>query len=357
MDCPASHILWTYWWEGEEDPPGSLISTHVAGCAGCLSLLQEWESLAVRLQKDLPAAPAHAGRGRRMLSMAAAAVLLLAVGGGFLVWRPDGAGDRVIPVQSGTYLLAGDGSGVVCRTGGSVSGDVAGGALVLSDATRIDLCPGARLSLEEPEAGERLRLRLHEGEARFSVARGAGVARVEMPTGVVRVLGTHFDVRLVPAAGGELPLAQVAVVTVTEGVVEGSTNAGDPMRAGAGERLFLLIGEPPLGQAIGAPSREMAERLADALESAPGSVPSGRNLALRVALLRSQNLYAGPVVAERVRDAARPVSERVRWVWILAALELPGSRGELDALRMGLVAGGSALPPEVAAALEAVSDG
>jgi len=125
-------------------------------------------------------------RGRMRLWVAAAALGVLAIAGlGWRLWRAGATGAL-------TYAVAG---GAIEESGYVRGGAHDGTRLDFSDGTRVNLGPGAKLSVASTGA-HGARLRLQDGAAHFEVVHRPRAAwTVEAGPYAIEVTGTVFDVR------------------------------------------------------------------------------------------------------------------------------------------------------------------
>ncbi|HVT08094.1 MAG TPA: FecR family protein [Polyangia bacterium] len=136
-----------------------------------------WHRLEARRQGSPP---------RRVRLWAVAAVGVLAIGGvGWRVWRASATGAL-------TYAVAG---GALEESGYVRGGAQESARLNFSDGTRVNLGPGAKLSVAATGA-HGARLRLQDGAAHFEVVHRPRAAwTVEAGPYTIEVTGTVFDVR------------------------------------------------------------------------------------------------------------------------------------------------------------------
>lgn len=215
------------WIQVDHDPDlWHRILTHALSCPVCAEH--------VRLRKEAYGEAFQAGRPALILRVPAqwrkvasiAAGVLLAAGGGAL-WL---AQHQNAPVPVTDVPLGSTASEGTRFHEGTL-------AQLLSPLTRLAEVKGG--------AGDRLHLRLDQGDVSVEVPAGSGAWRMDTPAGTVRVLGTRFTVGVVrfPFPQGVL---SCAVVEVQEGKVSIS-NGSQEEAIRAGHRGILIEGHPPIG--------------------------------------------------------------------------------------------------------------
>ncbi len=201
------------------------------------TLFVEQALLQAQLHKACEAAtakPAPAWRRRVgwAAGLAAAAMLLLAVGIGLLSWIGHGT---VSEVASGLVLI--DGEAVTQIPNGSRF-EIAGQnstVVHLPDGSTATLQPGSQGSIRSRTGDVRLAVDLAQGAGTFQVSHGGEQFRVITPVGTVTALGTEFTVKLQPKKKkGSAKVHLALAVNVTEGSVR--VDAG-------GKNYVLAAGE------------------------------------------------------------------------------------------------------------------
>lgn len=152
-----------------------------------------------RSEVDAGAMSGNAAAPRRVMRLrwlAAAAMLLIAIGAAawFHFARPGP--DTLARVSSGTVLVNGQPSDRVPE-GATLSVAGSGPATIrLPDGSQATLDPSTRLVVRGRVDGVRQLLRLISGGGQFQVPNGGGQFRIDTPAGSVTVLGTQFTVAI-----------------------------------------------------------------------------------------------------------------------------------------------------------------
>lgn len=167
-------------------------------------------------------------------------------------------------------------------------------SMALADGTRVTLNTDSRLRVRYD--GERRRVHLDRGQAYFQVAKEHRPFEVITDGGVVRALGTAFDVY---RTGADV------IVTVVEGTV--MVSGGAVQALPAAERPSAPA--QPASQILHAQQRVALSALSDADDAAPvEAVPSERG----VAWLRGQLIFDDEALAAAIAEINRYSSRRVR---------------------------------------------
>mgnify|MGYP001580908297 CR=1 FL=1 len=326
------------------------VEAHLASCASCCAFLAD----AVRTEptSEEGVAPWAGGAASvagiavaRWRRVAAAAAVLLAAGAAFLA-LPRIAGDSggILPVVEGEFIPAGSAEGVRLAAGEGIPAG-RGGRIVLADGTDILVDVGAALRLVAPQPGERLRIRMDRGSARFRVARQPGAAVVETAFGSVEVVGTRFSVEHLsafpPGDGGEPACLQVAV---EEGRVWVSCAGGARVLVDPMQRAYLMPGTGPILQnASATPGPAWAERIAGKLEAAlaSGDRPDAARL---LSMLRHQGGHGTEAARVRVEDRSGGPEVRLPWFRVLRVLDPAAAREAYDRMSSSAEDPGDAPP-------------
>ncbi len=256
-------------------------------------------------------------------ALAAAAAVLLALRGGMLggglgkqgwsgtVTHVARAGDR------GALELCGkDGGG--CRPVSAGEAIPVGGVVQTGPAVRahLTLADGTELSLDRDtrvafEPGAARRLRLEHGAVLADVAhRRDGAARLDVPGGHVKVLGTKFSLVARPGA---------TAVGVSRGIVELVDEAKRSVQVRAGEEGTLLAGQGPLAmatqrlgellawgdEALEAPEAEVAARGLGELRAKKPTDKSERDAAVTLASHAVKVRISGAVARTEIDEVFR----------------------------------------------------
>lgn len=295
----------------------------------------------------------HRGRRRRRtLVWAAAASLVLVLGAALLLWRGMPAGRGEVSVTEGPHTLA------------------------LGPRVRAVAQAGAHLSWRV--AAEGVSVSHRRGAVRYRVERGTPL-EVQVPGGYARVLGTEFDVEVIPmrrtVRRGAVAAAVLATVAVT--VYQGRVLLGNDrgsVTLAHDQRGEIAPGQEPR-------RRAMAQKTGAALSSAPTAGQArSRRLASREArqalidllhrtrqareqTLRTQSPVSpgapggggtespaakGSLPAEYIRSTIKEATPLVKECYELALHENPDVQGTLK-LRFTIAA-----EPEVGGVVELV---
>ena len=238
---------------------------HVAACDACAAEWREATAFEALLDhaadgqrddvlvRDLEAAlesERQRKRGWAWRAVAAAAVLLVAI----LV--VGGSDDGPAALETGARLTLLDGE----------SGRVGRAVLRAVTSSQIEVAEDTRA------------VSLLRGAVRFQVARGSTPFHVQTPNGVVRVLGTEFEVHVMEKREW-IGAGVLTTVLVVGGLVLLENRNGDA-EAPAGTVAVMRDGEPPrlLDSAAVTALVEENERLKAELETLRGATPRGPTL-------------------------------------------------------------------------------
>ncbi len=293
---------------------------HLRGCAWCLRAAA-WSARA----GDVTPRPASAPR--MWLTAAAAAALLVGLG----LAAVDGWWPTVERIEEGRFECAGEASRTL-RTGGGIVAS-RGGRLAFTDGTETDLDPGAVVRLVLPREGERLRIGLDAGAARFQVSRGEAQVIVETPRGEVSVLGTRFQVRLwngFPDRGTGKPA--VLEVLVEEGSVRISSGGSEVVVRPGQQGIVCSEARPFVDVVPAQASRGMVQASLERLDRAWRSGDSAQG-SLALLLLRTFGEPARESLADRMLDPSGALPDRVLWYLALDRIDparAAAARGRID---------------------------
>lgn len=339
MNCPDLETIADLCEGRLLDAQCAQVEAHLADCAECRAAAAGWAAWEDATEAARPPAP-------RRARLAVAAALLIGVGAAISLLSQGKGG--VVPLRDGLWSDA-TGSSRTFRVGERIPAPQ-GGVLALADGTRVEAGAGADLAVQEPAAGERLRIRLDAGESLFRVARAAGEVRVESPLGGVVVHGTTFRMRLFqdPFGTDAGPFLEVAL---EEGQVSVRGGSG---RVDLEPRQYAYVlspgAAPQRDYAVPATAYWAGEVLArlDAARVRGDAVQA----AFHAALLRRLGEAGVAAAAARVRTAGEAGARRraVEALGVVHRWGVPSARAALLRLR-GAVADDADLQAAVDAAL------
>jgi len=166
----------------------------------------ETAAFAIRVVRSLPARTHARRRAARMPALAAAALVMVAILGAWLMaTRPGAAASwRVIAAAPGSLILRAGATLAARSELALVPGDTvqAAGAATLrgSDGSSLVLDAGARLAIEPAANGMRLRLERGELEAEIAPQPAHHTFVLDTPRARVEVIGTRFTLNAAPTA-------------------------------------------------------------------------------------------------------------------------------------------------------------
>jgi len=208
------------------------------------------EEGAVADVRPLFAAAEKASRrtARRPWRWLAAAVVLLAVGGGLYYQfgrnPPAPAPTPTLQVVSGEVRVNGS---PTARIPEGATVEVAGNqpaTIAMPDGSRAELAPASSAVFQGGKNDLRQVVELLRGAGKFLVPKGGGQFRVETAAGTITVLGTEFTVRLQGREKPRFPPATILHVDVAEGSVQ-VDSTGKAVTLARGERREFLVERKP----------------------------------------------------------------------------------------------------------------